>query len=202
MSNPVSSTDDLSLLDSSASPPVLRSPRRLTRSEHTGPAGKSRLKPQPSKRPGDKPLQSANPWQGGVDWGTVVWFVIIHAGALAAPFFFTWKAVALFVGMYWLTGGLGICLGYHRLLTHGSFQTYRPVRWFFAFLGGLAGEGSAVIWVASHRQHHAHSDKEGDPHSRATAGCGATCCGSCPISAASGTTTWDVAMRLTSSKTQ
>jgi stearoyl-CoA desaturase (delta-9 desaturase) len=95
----------------------------------------------------------------------VVWFSIVHAGALAAPFFFTWKALGLFVGMYWLTGGLGICLGYHRLLTHGSFQTYRPVRWFFAFLGGLAGEGSAVIWVANHRKHHAHSDKEDDPHS-------------------------------------
>jgi len=51
------------------------------------------------------------------------------------------------------------------LLTHGSFQTYRPVKWFFAFLGGLAGEGSAVIWVANHRKHHAHSDKEEDPHS-------------------------------------
>ena len=75
------------------------------------------------------------------------------------------KPSALFVGLYWLTGGMGICLGYHRLLTHGSFQTYRPVRWLFAFLGGLAGEGSAVIWVANHRKHHAHSDKEGDPHS-------------------------------------
>ena len=84
--------------------------------------------PQPVKKHPGKPLQPKDPWEGGVDWGTVVWFGIVHAGALAAPFFFTWKAVALFVGLYWLTGGIGVCLGYHRLLTHGSFQTYRPVR--------------------------------------------------------------------------
>jgi fatty-acid desaturase len=124
----------------------------------------SPLTPESKRRPG-KPLQVSDPWMGGLDWGTIIWFSIVHAGCLAAPFFFTWKAVGLFFGLYWLTGGIGICLGYHRLLTHGSFQTYRPVKWLIAFLGGLAGEGSAVIWVANHRKHHAHSDKEGDPHS-------------------------------------
>ena len=148
----------MSLYDESADSVGLLSPP----AEHA--SGTSQSLVETKKRP-DKPLQPKDPWAGGVDWGTVIWFSIVHAGALAAPFFFTWKAVALFVGLYWLTGGLGICLGYHRLLTHGSFQTYRPVKWFFAFLGGLAGEGSAVIWVANHRKHHAHSDKEGDPHS-------------------------------------
>jgi len=123
------------------------------------------LTQQSARRRPDKPLQERDPWEGGVDWGTVVWFAIVHAGALAAPFCFTWKALGLFAGLYWLTGGIGICLGYHRLLTHGSFQTYRPVRWLIAFLGGLAGEGSAVIWVANHRKHHVHSDKKDDPHS-------------------------------------
>src|SRR5690242_16409965 len=88
-----------------------------------------------AKRRADKPLQVADPWMGGLDWGTIIWFSIVHAGCLAAPFFFTWKAVGLFFGLYWLTGGVGICLGYHRLLTHGSFQTYRPVKWLIAFLG-------------------------------------------------------------------
>src|SRR5215831_6963984 len=73
---------------------------------------------------------------GGLDWGTIIWFAIVHAGCLAAPFFFTWKAVGLFFGLYWLTGGIGICLGYHRLLTHGSFQTYRPIN------------GSSPSWAA------------------------------------------------------
>ncbi|MFO1064224.1 MAG: fatty acid desaturase [Pirellulales bacterium] len=101
----------------------------------------------------------------GIDWGVAAWIAIVHIGALAAPFTFSWQGlVALFV-MYWLTGGIGICLCYHRLLSHRSFQTYAPVRWFLAWLGGLAGEGSAVHWCANHRIHHARSDHDGDPHS-------------------------------------
>jgi len=65
----------------------------------------------------------------------------------------------------WLTGGLGICLGYHRLLTHRGFVTFQPVRWTLAWLGGLAGQGSAIDWVTDHRVHHALSDQPGDPHS-------------------------------------
>jgi stearoyl-CoA desaturase (delta-9 desaturase) len=86
-------------------------------------------------------------------------------GALAAPFFFTWKALFLTVLLHWLTGGIGICLGYHRQLAHGSFSTFRPVRWLLALIGGLAGEGSALMWVANHRKHHAYSDQADDPHS-------------------------------------
>jgi stearoyl-CoA desaturase (delta-9 desaturase) len=58
-----------------------------------------------------------------------------------------------------------VTLGYHRLLTHGSFVTSKPVRWFFAFVGGISGEGSAIVWVANHRKHHRFSDQDGDPHS-------------------------------------
>jgi stearoyl-CoA desaturase (delta-9 desaturase) len=76
---------------------------------------------------------------------------------------FPGRALTLF--LHWLSGGIGICLGFHRYLTHSSFQTYKPVRWLIAWLGGLAGEGSAIDWVANHRKHHAHSDQEGDPHS-------------------------------------
>ena len=101
----------------------------------------------------------------GYDWPIVAWIVIVHAGALAAPFFFTWKALAICVFLSWLTGSIGVCMGYHRQLTHGSFSTYKPVRWLLAFLGGLSGEGSALTWVANHRKHHMFSDKDGDPHS-------------------------------------
>jgi fatty-acid desaturase len=104
-------------------------------------------------------------WEKGVDWPIVLWVVGTHLGLLAAPFFFTWKAVLLVLFLGWLTGGVGVCLGYHRQLTHGSFMTYRPIRWLLALLGSLSGEGSAITWVANHRKHHAHSDKPGDPHS-------------------------------------
>ena len=84
---------------------------------------------------------------------------------MAAPFVFTWKGLLLFFVLSWITGGLGVCLGYHRLLTHGSFQTYPMVRRLLALLGTLAGEGPPITWVAVHRKHHHYTDKQGDPHS-------------------------------------
>lgn len=104
-------------------------------------------------------------WANGIDWPVAIWIAVCHVGLLAAPFYFTWKAVAIMALLHWLTGGIGVCLGYHRQLTHGSFSTYRPMRWLLALLGGLSGEGSALTWVANHRKHHAFSDQEGDPHS-------------------------------------
>jgi stearoyl-CoA desaturase (delta-9 desaturase) len=68
------------------------------------------------------------------------------------------------LGFYMFTG-LGVTVGFHRLLTHRSFETPKPVRAFFAIAGSMALQGSVISWVADHRRHHAHSDKPGDPHS-------------------------------------
>ncbi|MEL7265809.1 MAG: acyl-CoA desaturase, partial [Planctomycetota bacterium] len=100
-----------------------------------------------------------------VNWMAVSWLVAVHLSVLAAPFFFSWTGLVLTIGLHVVTGGLGICLGYHRLLTHTGFKTYNWVRYTFAMLGNLAGEGGPLDWVANHRKHHAHSDQEGDPHS-------------------------------------
>lgn len=116
----------------------------------------------------DVPDQLANSealWKKGIDWPVVIWIAIAHVIAISAPFFITWQAVVSCVVLSILTGSVGVCMGYHRCLTHGSFQTYRPVRWLLATIGGLSGEGSALTWVANHRKHHAFSDKQGDPHS-------------------------------------
>lgn len=72
--------------------------------------------------------------------------------------------VAILVSLYTVTG-LGIGVGYHRLLTHRAFQTYPALRYMWAILGSLALEGSVLPWVAHHRKHHVFSDHEGDPHS-------------------------------------
>lgn len=72
--------------------------------------------------------------------------------------------IAILVVGYLLTG-FGITVGYHRLFTHRSFETYAPVRYAFAVLGEMAVEGPLVAWVADHRKHHQFSDQEGDPHS-------------------------------------
>jgi stearoyl-CoA desaturase (delta-9 desaturase) len=65
----------------------------------------------------------------------------------------------------YLLAGLGITVGYHRLFTHRSFQTFRGIRYTFAILGQLAVEGNVVTWVANHRKHHQFADRAGDPHS-------------------------------------
>jgi stearoyl-CoA desaturase (delta-9 desaturase) len=95
----------------------------------------------------------------------IAWIGLLHFGALFAPWTFTWSGLGLVIFLHWICGGLGVCLGFHRLLTHTSFSTYKPVRFILAFFGTLAGEGSPSSWVANHRLHHALSDQEGDPHS-------------------------------------
>ena len=72
--------------------------------------------------------------------------------------------VAIFLVMYVLSA-VGVTVGFHRLLTHRAFQTYPWLERTFAVLGSLSVQGSVMDWVADHRKHHAHTDREGDPHS-------------------------------------
>ena len=72
--------------------------------------------------------------------------------------------LAIMVGVY-LATAFGITIGFHRLLTHRAFETYRPLKYLFAVLGSMAVQGPVIHWVADHRKHHAHTDEEGDPHS-------------------------------------
>jgi stearoyl-CoA desaturase (Delta-9 desaturase) len=75
-----------------------------------------------------------------------------------------WTDLALLAGMF-LLSGIGITIGFHRLLTHRAFETSRPVRDVLAVLGSMAVQGPVISWVADHRKHHAFTDEEGDPHS-------------------------------------
>jgi sn-2 palmitoyl-lipid 9-desaturase len=100
-----------------------------------------------------------------IDWVVVIWMAAIHLGCLAAPFFFTWKALGLAVGMYWLTSSVGVCLGFHRYLTHKSFKLTKPAEFGVLLCSVASGQGSPLMWTASHRLHHQRSDQEGDPHS-------------------------------------
>jgi stearoyl-CoA desaturase (delta-9 desaturase) len=65
----------------------------------------------------------------------------------------------------YLISGIGVTVGFHRLLTHRAFETHRPLKYAFAVLGSLSVQGPVITWVADHRKHHAHTDEEGDPHS-------------------------------------
>jgi len=68
-------------------------------------------------------------------------------------------------GILYVATGLGVTVGFHRLFTHRSFKTTRPIRVTLAALGSMAIEGPIISWVADHRKHHAFSDRPGDPHS-------------------------------------
>jgi stearoyl-CoA desaturase (delta-9 desaturase) len=75
-----------------------------------------------------------------------------------------WTDLAIFAAMYLVTA-LGITIGFHRMLTHRAFQTFKPVEYLLAGAGSMAVQGPVIDWVADHRKHHAHTDEEGDPHS-------------------------------------
>jgi len=97
--------------------------------------------------------------------GSLAGLLGIHLLALAAPFTFSWTGFTLFLVMVIVTGMLGITLGYHRLLTHQSFETPRGFKILVAALGCLAMQGGPLRWVATHRLHHKTADTLEDPHS-------------------------------------
>ena len=100
-----------------------------------------------------------------MNWPTATTFALFHVGAVAALFFFSWPLLAAAVFLYWVTTGLGISLGYHRLHTHRSYRVPAVIEYFFALCGSLTLEGGPISWVAIHRIHHQNSDRAGDPHS-------------------------------------
>jgi stearoyl-CoA desaturase (Delta-9 desaturase) len=97
--------------------------------------------------------------------------VVLPFAGLVAAVVLLWETpwvgpsdLAIMAVMY-LATAYGITLGFHRLLTHRSFATYRPVEYGLAIAGSMAVQGPVMSWVADHRKHHAHTDREGDPHS-------------------------------------
>ena len=101
----------------------------------------------------------------GINWVTATFMVLFHVGAVAALFFFSWKVFFLAVFLNWVAGGLGVGVGYHRLLTHRGYKTPKWLEYFLTTCATLSLQGGPIFWVATHRIHHQYSDKEGDPHS-------------------------------------
>lgn len=121
--------------------------------------------PRPQRRPELAPEPQGNAERLLVAVFTGVPFLaLIAAVPLAWGSFLGWTDVALAAVFYVLTAG-GITVGYHRYFTHGSFKAKRPLKIFLALAGSMAIQGPVITWVADHRRHHKHSDKEFDPHS-------------------------------------
>lgn len=101
-----------------------------------------------------------------LSWVSVILFAAVHLLLLLAPGYFSVSALGVAVILHWLFGSIGICLGYHRLLSHRSFQVPRWLEYAIAIIGAMALQGGPIFWVAGHRLHHAHTeDVELDPYS-------------------------------------
>lgn len=112
-----------------------------------------------------RPNQAPPEESVSLHWASVVFFGAFHVLALLAPWFFSWSALGVLIFFHWLFGSIGICLGYHRLLTHRSLQVPKWLEYCLATIGALALQGGPVFWVGGHRQHHLYTeDPEKDPY--------------------------------------
>ena len=102
-----------------------------------------------------------------LDWTVVGGLIGLHALAALAfiPGLFTWSGLVLGAVLGFVSICLGVCLCYHRLLTHRSFKTPRWFEYVLVWCGCLAWQGGPIGWVGLHRMHHQHADTDHDPHS-------------------------------------
>ena len=80
-----------------------------------------------------------------------------------------WMWVAGFMWWY-VIAIVAISGGYHRYYSHFSFKVGKWYEYAVNILGIFSGAGPAMTWAATHRQHHAYSDTENDPHSHSKKG--------------------------------
>ena len=99
-----------------------------------------------------------------IRWSNGIFLVIAHGATLAALFFWSWPAIITALSLYWVAGSLGIGMGFHRLVTHRGYKVPRAVEYFLVLCGCLSVQGGPIQWVTTHRIHHAHTDRDGDPH--------------------------------------
>ena len=99
-----------------------------------------------------------------ISYEKIIGITVGHILLLAMPFFFEWDAFFVFLFLYWLTLGIGITLGYHRILSHRSLVVPKWLEYVIVTCGALSLQGGPIEWIGTHRLHHQHSDRDGDPH--------------------------------------
>jgi stearoyl-CoA desaturase (delta-9 desaturase) len=125
---------------------------------------------EPSEPARESPA-APSAWATVVSWATVLTGVLVPLAGVGAAAALAWRYglmgwadLGLLMGMY-LFAMLGVTVGFHRLFTHRSFETVRPVQFVLGVLGSMSFQGPLLEWVGRHRLHHQHSDRDGDPHS-------------------------------------
>ncbi|KYF71687.1 fatty acid desaturase, partial [Sorangium cellulosum] len=95
----------------------------------------------------------------------IAYFALVHAAAVAGLLLpirasLVAAACALYAALH-----VSTIVGLHRLLSHRAFRCPRWVEYGLVSVAMISGQGSPIAWVATHRRHHAHTDREGDVHS-------------------------------------
>lgn len=116
-------------------------------------------------KPSPTPQRSGPPANLPFNWPSAIFFATIHGLAVLSVFCFSWSALGVVILLHWLFGSIGICLAYHRLLTHRGFQVPKWLEYVLTTIGAAALQGGPIFWVAGHRQHHLHTeDPDRDPY--------------------------------------
>jgi fatty-acid desaturase len=100
-----------------------------------------------------------------IHWRNLFMGGSFHVLSILGIFYFSWSALAVALVFCWVSCCVGITLGYHRLLTHRAFKTFKWVEYALAIVGCIAWQNGPIDWVGTHRIHHAHTDLAHDPHS-------------------------------------
>src|SRR5579863_355908 len=95
-------------------------------------------------------VQNNESGKNRLNWKIAPVLTLFHVGAVAALFFFTWHVFFVALFLYWVTVGLGLGIGYHRLLVHRSFATPLWFEYFLTICAVAALEGGPLLWVANH----------------------------------------------------
>jgi stearoyl-CoA desaturase (delta-9 desaturase) len=111
--------------------------------------------PQPIARPRDLSVV--------VLFSAVTLVALIGVPAFGLIYGYTWIDWTLFAVLYIVTG-LGITVGYHRLIAHRSFEAHPIFKVALLIAGGLALQNTAIKWASDHIRHHAEVDQEADPY--------------------------------------
>lgn len=115
------------------------------------------------------PTVSTDATGSTVCWSTTIAFIFTTlATFLGIPLFWYYYGYTAFdwtlMGILYIVTGMGITVGYHRMISHKSFESHPAVKFVLLIMGGWALQNSALIWCADHIRHHAHTDEDADPY--------------------------------------
>jgi len=104
-----------------------------------------------------------------LDYPVILLFSAVAAATLiGVPVFGYLHGFSLFdwlmFGVLYMASGLGITVGYHRLISHRSFDCPEWIKACLLVTGGWALENSALRWCGDHIRHHARCDQKEDPY--------------------------------------